>query len=132
MYVQALLPERSNRLYGLKSMSEARNHSETSNQRDPEIFSDKQPDPGPRVSGPEARLTSTPAATIPPEEIFGITRFLEKTASLGLKVFLLALTLFATGAGLTIVILMDLLDHKSGWLKELLQFIKEASKIVTK
>lgn len=113
-------------------MSEARNLKDSNNQREPEIFSEKYPDPGPRTSGPEARLTSSQSTENPPDEISGITRFLEKSASLALKISLLALTVFAIGAGFTILILMDFLDHKSGWLKELLQFIKEASKIVTK
>ena len=113
-------------------MSEVRKNNDSIVRNEPEVFSDLHPDPGPQVSGPEARMDSAPATEIPPGEISGITRFCEKSASLALKLFLVALTVFAAGAALAIMVLMDLLDHKSGWLKELLQFIKEALKIVTK
>jgi hypothetical protein len=102
----------------------------------PDINEQTAPQPSePAVFAAQAAAVTSDESTIPlsgPETSIRRGAFTEKAAAFFLKSVLLAGGFFALGATLTTLILMDLLNHKSGWLKELLQFIKEASKIFVK
>ena len=116
-------------------MSEAKNLQDQNLKNDPAVYSETYPI--------VQELTATSVSAFPPaEDLSGyekksqkrtaFTSFAERLASFLLKFILISSAAFATGAFLTINVLMDRIDHKSGWLKEVLQFIKETSKYLLK
>ncbi len=116
-------------------MSEAKKLQDQKPKSDPEVYSESYP--------VVQELTAASVSAFPAtEDLSGyekksqkstaFTSFAERFASFLLKFILISSAAFATGAFLTINVLMDRIDHKSGWLKEFLQFIKETSKLLLK
>lgn len=91
---------------------------------DPEIFAEKLPIHSlpPNSTGTDQDDESASTSQSP--------WFVERIASFLFKIFLVSTLFFTAGAAVAVTILMDLLDLKTGWIKTLLQFIKEASKII--
>lgn len=116
-------------------MSEAKKLHEQNNKDGPEVYSESQPVI--KELQAEALPVSAPPTALAKHEFSEKKRstfstFAESFASFLLKFTIVSAAAFAMGAFLTINILMDRIDHKSGWLKEFLQFIRETSKILLK
>jgi len=115
-------------------MSEAKNLQDPLNKKDPEVYAESYPiiqelhvDALPISERPTSITSHTSSKTKS-----GLTTFAEHFATFILKFFIISITAFAVGAYLTISVLMDRIDHKSGWLKDFLQFIRETSKYLIK
>lgn len=116
-------------------MSEAKNLHNQDQAKGPEVYSESFPVVK-ELNAEALPLSATPTA-ISDHEFHQRNRskfgtFAEGFASFLLKFTLISAAAFAAGAFLTINILMDRIDHKSGWLKEFLQFIKETSRYLLK
>lgn len=116
-------------------MSEAKNLQDQNIKKDPEVYSESYPVVQ-ELNVEQLPVSATPTALseheFAPKKRSAFTNFAERFASFLLKFTLISAAAFAAGAFLTINILMDRIDHKSGWLKEFLQFIKETSKYLLK
>ena len=118
----------------MQSMSEAKNLHDQNIEKGPAVYSDTYPIV--QELSAESLPVSAPAGAIQyevgSEKRSALTKFSEHFAAFVLKFLLISATAFAAGAFITINVLMDRIDHKSGWLKEFLQFIKETSKYFLK
>jgi hypothetical protein len=116
-------------------MSEAKNLQGQTHAKGPEVSSQLFPVVE-ELNAEALPVSATPTALSDHEYQLNnssrFTSFAENFASFLLKFTLISAAAFATGAILTINILIDRIDHKSGWLKEVLQFIKETSKYLLK
>jgi hypothetical protein len=116
-------------------MSEAKNLQGQSHAKGPEVHSQSFPVIE-ELNAEALPVSATPTALSDHEyqvkKGSGFASFAERFAAFLLKFTLISAAAFAAGAILTINILMDRIDHKSGWLKEVLQFIKETSKYLLK
>lgn len=115
-------------------MSEAKNLHDQNIKKDPNVYSQSYPIVQ-ELSAESLPISASADAIEREKESVkrsSLTKFSEHFAAFVLKFLLISAAAFAVGAFITINVLMDRIDHKSGWLKEFLQFIKEASKYFLK
>lgn len=77
-----------------------------------------------------AALSEAPRSRAPSRVQQTIVRSVDSASRTALILFVIGLLAFAAGIALSSAIIMDALDHKSGWVKDVIDAVKSLAKVL--